>query len=267
MWLWQGVLANLLTTLIYLTLGFATLGGYFILNRQRLMRFFGPGENGHGIRIYVSHLEIQPGGAQGREPIRTGYVGPAIIRVELRGALLLADLFSSALLARLPKRTQEWLRMKRLTVVPIEPSIDVCPSTFEEIGGDNLILVGSGVYNVGSHFYLHSQRSRFRFGRRRNGEHVLRMEQADKTVTLPGRSVGRELAIVKRIRDTDRNRVVFICAGLGASASFGAARYLTANWRALQQRYGDEEFDVCLAFPGQSADSDAVTDPLIVPLD
>src|SRR5262245_29694574 len=85
-----------------------------------------------------------------------------------------------------------------------------------------------------------------------------------ENVEIPGRSQGRELAIVQRIRDRPRNVTVLICAGLGLSATYGAARYLVQHWGRLHAQFGEHDFDLCLAFPHQLPDSEEVTDPILV---
>ena len=73
-----------------------------------------------------------------------------------------------------------------------------------------------------------------------------------------------ELAFIQRINDVEYGNTVFICAGLGSSATYGSARYLAENWGRLQRKYRDGEFGICLKFPGQDPNDEFVVQPEVI---
>lgn len=256
-------IASDITAAIIITLfGILSIFFFYILDRQRMLKFFGINNNNPRITIFVSRLEIIPGGTTGFEPLTQGYFGPGIIRVEYKGGLLVREALRSRLLARLPQGFQEWLSTRSIALTDVEPTIDVSPKGSDEFPNDNLILLGTGIYNLGSKIYLGHPSSCFEYSKNEKGDRVFKLRtRGMEGVEIPGRSAGRELGIIQRINDHNCGRTIFICAGLGASASYGCVRFLMENWKTLQRNHKDNEFGICLAFSEQSYNSDAVTTP------
>lgn len=142
------VVANIIAASVLTVIGVSTFVVYFVLNRQKLLRFLGISRRNPHLSIVVSRLEIKPNGTTGFEPLTKGFYGPGIIRIEYKGALLVRDMLRSSLLARLPKGFQGWLRRRYVALAHIDPPIDVSPQTLDEVPSDNLILLGSGIYNI-----------------------------------------------------------------------------------------------------------------------
>ena len=157
------VIADLIVTIGLTLLGVSTIVVFYILERQRLLQFFGITNSNPNLSIFVSRLEIKPGGTTGFEPISQGYFGPGIIRVEYKGALLIRDTFRSRLFARLPEGFQGWLAQRSVALVDLDPEIDVSPKNPDEIPNDNLVLLGTGIYNLGSQIYLNHSSSYFEY--------------------------------------------------------------------------------------------------------
>jgi hypothetical protein len=236
------------------------------VNRQRLLRFFRIHGNSTGLTIYLSRLQPPAGSSvyEAHEPTE-GYAGPAIIRIEHQGAQLITDLLRSATLARIPRGLQEWLRVRRATLVPVQLEIDTSPPTVHQVRTTNLVLMGSGIYNSVSSFYLKSVYSKLTFEIDTDGERVVIIRAQSQTAgVIPGRSLERELGILQRLYDHEQRRHVIICAGTGSSATFGTARYLAENWRQLQRKHGDSDFAICFAFRDQPRDADVVVEPQVM---
>jgi hypothetical protein len=259
------VIASLISAIILAVLGFGIYLAFYLKERQGLLRFFGVSKKLPRLRIYLSRMEIKPGGTVGFEPVSQGYSGPSISEVEYEGALLIRNRLRSTLVALLPKRVQYWLGQHHITLLTLDPPVDVCPQALGDLALDNRVTLGSSIYNLYSKHYLEYPCSQFYFFKTNNGERVIRIRSRGlKDVEIPGRSAERELGVIQRIIDSAHGNTVFICAGLGASATYGCARYLIENWKKLFRKYGDTEFGICLAFPQQPPDSEIVVDPIVV---
>lgn len=262
---WVSVIANVITALIFAVLGISSYLAIFVTERQRLLRFFGVSNTLPRVRFYLSRMEIKPGGTVGFEPISKGYGGPSINKIEFEGALLVRNQLRSATLALLPKRLQDWLGQQHVSLIALDPTIDISPQDLSNVAFDNMVILGSSIYNLVAKHYLEHPSCHFCFAKKDNGERVIKIKAGGlKDVEIPGRSSGRDLAILQRINDKEHGNTVFLCSGLGASATFGSVRYLAENWKELYRKYKGAEFALCLAFPNQAFDSEAVVNPVIV---
>jgi len=261
----NNIYANIISTILCAIPGVILLFTTVIINRQRTLRFFGISRQKPALRIYVSRLEIKPSGTIGIEPIEIGYSGPAINQVEFQGALLIRDALRSKWLSLLPSRLQDWLGQQSVTLMTVDPPIEVSPQVEADVSYDNLVVLGSSVYSLVSKIYLEHPSCMFQFVKNASGERTLRMRDGGlKDVELPGRSKDQELGIIQRINDHNHGTVVYICAGLGASATYGSIRYLIKNWVYLQRKYKDADFGICLAFKDQPRDSSIVVQPRVI---
>src|SRR5690242_10114532 len=64
----ENIAANLITASIFTVLGASAFVWLSVTQRRRLFRFFGVGRGTLDARMYLSRLQIQPGGASGTEP-------------------------------------------------------------------------------------------------------------------------------------------------------------------------------------------------------
>ncbi len=259
------IIANVISTVLCTIPGLILLITAITINRQHILRFFGINQKKSVLRIYVSRLEIKPRGTIGIEPIEVGYSGPAINQVEYQGALLIREALKSKWLSLLPNKLQDWLGNLSFVLMSVDPPIEVSPQQEADISYDNLVILGSSIYNLASKCYMEHPSCAFYFTKNESGERVFRIRDGGlKDIELPGRSQGQELGIIQRIKDNKHGTVVFICAGLGTSATYGSARYLIENWRSLQRKYHDADFSIFLAFKDQPRDSAAVVQPRVI---
>jgi hypothetical protein len=264
------LLANLITAAILGLIGFVAYAAVFITERNRLVRFFGMKRRPLSVRLYLSRLQIVAGGTTGFESLRDGYVGPSISKIEYDGALLIARSFSSSMIALMPASVRTWIAHRYPRVGTLTPSIDVCPRHLSSVAsGGTVIALGGAVYNAITQHYLKHPSCPFYFDKRADGQRALwkrhvGLRDYEPPIEIEGRSMARELGIVQKLYDSTTDTTVFICAGLGSSATVGCAKYLAENWRSLLHRHGDGAFALCLAFQDQQPDSELVVDPLLI---
>ncbi|MDJ0796174.1 MAG: hypothetical protein QNJ51_04940 [Calothrix sp. MO_167.B12] len=274
----MNVAANIISTLILALIGFIAYGYLYWKNRKEILNFFGVSNSKPNICIYVSNLNVREGGTSGIEPIDKGYVGSAITKLEYDGALLIQNELKAKPLALLPKRLQDWLGQENLELRTIDAPIKISPpkpilNSRDTIFNDHLVVMGTGIYNSLSHYYLkeyfrnHEDIYRFYFYHKKNdkGQRIIGIRQhrlADST-TDEGRDKHIEPAFIQKFYDVERQIYVFICAGLGSSATLGSARYLSENWRDLQRKFGNKDFGIGLLFRNQDPDGESVGKPEI----
>jgi hypothetical protein len=259
------LLSELLGALILALLGASTYFVVFFAERQRILQFFGISSELPRICIYLSRIEVGPGGAEIYEPGVRQYTVTYISKIEYDGALIIRNKLRTRLLARFPKRFLDWLEQQHISLIAIDPEIESSPAFENSIPYDNLVVFGSTVYNLATKRYMEHPSCLFSFITTDTGDPGIVIRSGGlKDVEIPGRASGRELAIIQRVKDEEHGNTVFICAGLGQSATFGSARYLIDNWRKLHRQYGSRDFGVCLAFPLQPPDSGHVMHPVVV---
>ena len=243
---------------------------FFWRRKKSCLHFFGVQNEPPNICIYLSRLAVKPGGTTSLESTKSGYSGLAIVKPEYDGALLIQEQLQSKILAFLPKTLQEWLGQSSAILKILNVSIKISPSLPLQNGifSNNLLILGTGVYNSLAQYYLkdflpHHRNRYFFYEKNSEGERVIGIRQKGLEDTLiKGRSYGNEIAFIQRINDDftqkDFEITVFICAGLGSSATYGSVRYLAENWRDLQRKFKDKEFGICLSFPNQASDDEFV---------
>ncbi|HEY7781836.1 MAG TPA: hypothetical protein VIC85_16715 [Ktedonobacterales bacterium] len=265
----ENIAANLITASIFTVLGASAFVWLSVTQRRRLFRFFGVGRGTLDVRMYLSRLQIQPGGASGTEPITNGYVGPAIVKMDYDAGLLLVELFQPRALALIPDVLRDLLSTLFISLAEVDAHIEVAP-TPEDFAEDRhltqpLVACGGAIYNVISSHYLNQERSFYYFAKNAAGHRVMRARdpQAPDLEAL-GRSRGHELACIQRLREPTSDSIVFVCAGLGSGATYGSVEYLVRNWRRLWHRYGDAEFGICLSFATAEYDEMPDVTPKVV---
>jgi hypothetical protein len=262
----EGVAANLITTSTFTILGVTAFIWLSVSQRRRLFRFFGVNRRVLGVRIYLSQLQVQPGGTKGTEPVSQGFTGPAIVKMEYDAGLLLVNLFRPRALALVPDLLRELLSAISVTLADVDVDVEIAP-TLDTFSRDlhvaqNLITCGGAIYNAISHYYLNQDRSFYFFATNADGERVIKVRDNSATgLEGQGRASGHELACIQRLKDPEFGTTVFICAGLGSGATYGSVDYLVSNWRRLLHRYGDKEFGICLAFKTTAHDEPPTVQP------
>jgi hypothetical protein len=230
-----------------------------LINRGRMLRFFGISSSCPKLDVYLSRLMVVK--TTGWEEIKVGYQGPAVQKLELDGAILARDLLKSRRVAVLPQPVRKMLGRLFISIAPVDPSIKVSPekNDLDEMNkGQNIISLGSQVYN--SVFQKHNGQSKyFEFGKDADGERAIRVKQEAFIGDHLTRRNNREIGIIERVNAD--NRSVFYCAGLGASATFGCVRYLIENWEKLYERNGLSEFALFLVFQEQGSNEEKVGKP------
>ena len=223
----------------------------------------------------MSRLTIKPRGTSAIEYVEKGYSGPAITKLEYDGALLIQNELKSRLLALLPTNLQDWIGQQNIELKTIDVPIKLSSlqPINDQVFNNNLIIIGSGIYNSLSHYYLneyfqnHSQHySRYFYHEKDNqGKRVIGIYQRGiNNAPIEGRDQNNEPAFILRIKDLDHNNInVFICGGLGSSATYGSVRYLAKNWKRLQEKFQNKEFGIALVFPKQEPDGEFVQEPIV----
>lgn len=258
--IWSNILANFLTGIVSIIVGYLLIVVAVLRERRKLFRFFGIRSNNPKLSVYVGRLDVRR--TKGNESLRRGYRGPAINKIEYDGAMLVCDTFNSRLIALIPGRIRDLLSKHNVAWQIMNVAVKISPKLGKEheIVPDNLVLLGTGVYNRASTIYLAESSCWFEFTRNEQGDRALFWKRGlVRGTEIPGRAVKQELGVIQRLniqQPRGASRTVFICAGIGSSATYGSIRYLTQNWHRLEQKYKTNEFAICLAFPGQRADSE-----------
>ena len=260
----SGIIANFLTAVLFFILTWTVYLFFIIRERKRLLRFLGVNHKFPNLKILLSRVEVKPGGTipvEG-ETIHHGYVGPAISKPEYDAALILYRRINPRWLASIPNRVRDLLSRRYISLIRLEPMIDVSPKNIDEIPKrTNLILVGSSVYNGATKLYLDQSKESFEFSSKDKLSEGGKFERVIKLrkygmegVEIPGRSRKRELGIIQRVSNKEDGNTVLISAGLGAEATFGCTKYLAENMADLESKYRQKEFGICLAFEKQGDD-------------
>lgn len=265
----EGIVANLMTTLAFTVIGVIGFVWFSVIERRRLFHFFGVKPAALGIRIYVSCLEVLPGGTRGTQPIATGYVGPAMVQKEYESALLLRRLFQPTVLALIPDTLRDLLAALFVSLSKVEPGIEVAPAwrdnghTFDADVSDNVIAIGGPIYNSVSRHYLDGQT--FYYFEQKGNQRVIRKRSAGGAdLEQLGRASGHELACIQRLKDRATGATIFIFAGLGSGATYGSVQYLVDNWNALQRQYRDRDFGLCLSYETTDRDAYPTVRPRVI---
>lgn len=269
---WINIAAELTLIVFFGFIGFI-IYLYYLRDRKGILSFFGIQDNRPNTTIYLSTLQVKPGGTEGIEPIGQGYSGSAISKIEYDAGLLIQKELQSKPLALLPSNIQDWLGQKTVELKELNIPILLSPKSQNldiSVFDNNLIIIGTGVYNSLSYYYLNkylpkyydkNYYSRYFYNRKEaNGQRIICIrERGIRDIILEGRDSGSESAFIQRIIDRDYGITVFICAGLGSSATFGSTRYLAENWKSLQQKFRNTEFGIGLIFRNQNQDEELGT--------
>ena len=143
------------------------------------------------------------------------------------------DLLNSLPVAVFAQSIRDWLGKRFVSLAVIEPTIEVSPEPHELTGlATTVISLGSQVYNAVSRRYLVESPGNFEFAKTRAGERAILIKSGGgRGQYLVRDEPGKEIGVIERIFDSEKPQTFFICAGLGASATLGCARYLAEHWR------------------------------------
>ncbi len=265
-----GIIANLLTGLVIL--GALTL--LHLRGRKEILEFYGLTNEKQTLRVYVSNIRVRPQGTQPIDPneyIEKGYFGSALLRIEHLGVDGICEDLRASVVPLIPYTLPDWLRSRHLGLATVELHEDVSPTEMDEVScEDNLLLVGSSVYNIATEHYMKHENCEFDFTYTQkpdptNPKNTIKertFSVKGKDIPLPGREVGRELAIIQRLTDREHENTVVICAGLSAVATYGSLLYLRQHWAELYNEFGKNDFGICIAFPGQDRNSEKPVEPV-----
>jgi hypothetical protein len=214
-----GVVGNILTVLLTLA------GGWFLwlaVGRRALRRFWGIGESKQ-IRIYISNLNLLPGGAVDSSGTPRTARGPVVSQSESEMAGLLKNLF----FASFQGAQFDWVRALLLieadvTVVPAPDSVAAI-AAIERYG--TVVTLGSPGYNPISGAIERDYKSPVRF------------INDNRAIQLPGNFTTDDPRHCFVVRLMMAGRFWFYVAGLDGDGTAGAAYYLATSWRRLDKRY------------------------------
>ena len=212
-----GIIANIATIGLTLAVGALWLTG----RRRALLRFWGI-ENTRKIRIYISHLRIQQGGALDAQGTRRSYQGSVVTQLESEMGSQLRNLFVNALPGGAVQ--PDWV--KSLLVVGADVTVSPAPPAAASIDSDGTVVtIGSPAYNPVSG------------SAEQNCQSAIRFAPGNVAIQLPGNITtndGRHCFVV-RLRAG--GRLWFYAAGLSEPGTAGAAHYLATSWRRLDRLY------------------------------
>lgn len=210
-----------------------------------------------------------------REPITKGFTGPAMLLPEVIGAKELSQEFWTEQVL-LPYSIATWLARRGRGAFAlfgrVETTLEISPpdSELSTLPHGTIVSIGSQVYNALSADYL--KRNRFvEIGKDPDGVRRILIKHGPLSGskfrvkdTIEGVTQEQDLGILMRINELDearKPRSVFVCAGIGASASLACVRRLTHHWPDLLEQCGVNEFVALVRLPCQSdRDSEKIDD-------
>jgi hypothetical protein len=236
-----------------------------LLDRRRVLRFFSISRASPDVTILLSRMMVER--TTGFEPIKEGFRGEAVLNPELIAAVEFRDFLKAVRVAIAPRRLQDWLGKRFPSVAFIDPKIAVGPDLdgVDAALQGTVISLGSPVYNAIAARYLKGANAKYvEFCRTEHNERAFRVKWGSGDgVYLWRNEVGKEVGIIER-RNYRSGRSVFMCAGLGASATLGCARFLRKNWKRLHDDFGKDEFSIYLVFKNHRPNEAKATDPQVL---
>ncbi len=232
---WESVLAGITANILFvaLTVGFGLTVLWF--RRRALLRFWGMREV-RKLRIYISHLRIQTGGAIDASGTPRSYQGSVVTQLESEMGATLKSLFSVSIPGRAvqPNWTRALLFVN--TDVEAQPA-PLQPQQIDQEG--TVVALGSPGYNVVSGAIETNCKSPVRF------------VDDNTAIQLPGniKITDFRQAVVARLLSGDR--YWFYAAGMSETATAAAAYYLAKSWGRLDRVHRrSPSFFVAIQFSG-----------------
>jgi hypothetical protein len=123
---------------------------------------------------------------------------------------------------------------------------------------DNLILLGSGGYNLATQWYQDKYEPKIAFG------NPMRINYGVDKGREIRPDMGYDIAVLEKIIDQEHGSVVFISQGWNINGTRGACLYLTQYWNKLYDAYSKDEFALCIQFPHHKIDPEGYRKPRVV---
>lgn len=220
--------------------------------RRKLRGFFGLSDR-QRIVAYLSSMPIDPANIEDRQGIRGSHRGIVLPNVEFQCVAPLMAVFSS--------RWSDSIADFLVTMAGIynlrKPQIDFLASPLieAEIRPATTIAVGSIKFNTVTRYYLRTLAPFFDFHYDHGDDLCVRVSRGARVADAVHRDREYDIAVLQRLWDAEHRMFVFLAGGLGANGSRAAIEFLVNNWSALADRYGQDEFGICLRCPWYDQDS------------
>lgn len=282
---------------------------YHHRSRRRLRRFFGLTERRGGpVRIWLSNIYVKPAGTLSPLRIGRGFVGPAIIAAEYQYALQVASAIQTRPFVGAAYALLEQFGVKALDVpvsCRIGPSLDYVRVPHQRIdehepvdfdtdqamvaairqalaAHESIVLVGSPVYNVLTHYALTNcgEQTRVRFvassaepGHLASGVEILGFHPSGASHVFERRLIEgadgtvfhEEYFVLQKITNWNRTgTTIFVCAGTCTAATAAALAKLS-NWRTIEAEFGTAPFALVYAVRTTDREMPAVVEEPATP--
>ena len=209
---------------------------YYFFGRKPLFGFFGLTET-REVFIYLSHLQIQQGGAIGADGLPRSFGGSAVPYLEVLSSSSVASLFNVSMPGR--SIQPSWLSnilladiSLSLVPAPLPPELVIFPST--------TIVVGSPAYSTASAAIQNDLHSPVHFNAQ------------NSQIIVPGLPPVTNPLQAFIVRLPHQTHFVFYLGGLSEGGTAAALSYLARSWRALHRRYRHAPaFYILVEFVGQ----------------
>jgi len=266
---WSSIASNLASDIIY-TVIISILAIIFTavfvgIGRRRLFSFFSIDRSKPELTIYLSRIDVRPGGTNGTDgPTQVGFVGPALDQMEYLGALEIKKLFLSHLVEAIPRAFKRSLQMKENNLSEVAVQIDATPDEPRSI--EVLDALPSGMVLIGSDVYSHLARAAFNssatfvhFVSEQSGEPyrsgISKFRDATFSVctddpqrpwqTISRKNGSSDIGIIQRISLSGKQPLI-MCAGNSSISTHLATLHLCSNWRQYDREFNGDDFLVVL---------------------
>jgi hypothetical protein len=266
---WIDVLSNLvangLTLLATTLVTFTLLLSLRVSRRAKLLRFLGLDNPATPpkVTVYLSNVQVQKGGALHADNSKAEtFQANTVMAGEFLDIPLLQKLFDEGALVYIPDGIRRRLEKRHRGFARIEVSFEPspCPFDLSKVASACVILIGGIEFNAATAYFL--KKGEVFMVLEREVEHMRSIVKISKgesagQIILPQDSSSRaeglryvkesiDLGIVQKQLVDNGSRTVFFASGTGLNGTRASLRYLVSNWRALQKRFGDREFAICL---------------------
>lgn len=274
------VLANLLANLV----SWVIFGGFVMLiaSRRLLQRhaklflFFGLSGDNPTVHIFVSTINVKPGGATmigGEE--WPSFEHPTISAREFIVLPRLERVFRSPIVDKLPDFMKDWPGFRRFRLSRIDVVFAPSPTQESELPRGSLLFIGSRLVNIGTRYYEDNRYTilgydfeRHELVVERGGQHGERINAGSETVQIHGgQRPAYDLAVIERLIDEQRERTVFIVSGTGSNGVMAATLYLVDHWEELYEEHRNNlfgAFAVALRCPNRRESETGYQNPEVV---
>jgi hypothetical protein len=235
-----GVTANVIFTGLIIAFGWVI---YYFTERRKLLLFFNITDTKRLV-IYLSNLRILNGGSIGTDGKRRNYSGSTVVYNEQIAANKFKEIFNYLM----PSLSESPSFLSKILFADIKVANLPSPLTNFEIESNcTIISIGSPGYNIVSEEIENYKESQVRMAK---GNTEIDIDN------VPNFTSGEDGFIQRIIRNTDGTRKCsFYVAGLSERGTFGAANYLSQNWKILRKKFKDDQsFIILLKFPTSNID-------------